>query len=284
MSQYYKPNRKPDYNYGGSHWKLSRSKIDLFLNCARCFYLDNKLGVARPPGFPFNLNSAVDALLKKEFDTHRAGVLVHPLMEEYGVDAVPFMHDDINTWRDNFKGLQFRHDKTGFLITGAVDDIWINKQKELIVVDYKSTSKDARIDSLNEPWHIGYKRQMEIYQWLLHKLGFDVSDTGYFVYANATKNRPAFDGRLEFEITLIPYTGDAGWIEGTLASIKECLESSEIPPAASDCDYCNYREAAGKALRAASGSAPIKDLPKPKPINKTKIAKNNDEESTATLF
>ena len=97
MSQFYKPNRKPDWNYGGSKWRLSRSKIALFLECPRCFYIDNKLGVARPPGFPFNLNSAVDALFKKEFDVHRAAGSAHPLMEQYGVDAVPYAHPDLNT-------------------------------------------------------------------------------------------------------------------------------------------------------------------------------------------
>ena len=65
MSQYYKPDRNPGWNYGGDRWRLSRSKIGLFVECQRCFYIDNKLGTARPPGFPFNLNSAVDALLKK---------------------------------------------------------------------------------------------------------------------------------------------------------------------------------------------------------------------------
>ena len=64
MSVYYKPDRSPDWNYGGNKWRLSRSKIGLFLECPRCFYIDNKLGTGRPPGFPFNLNSAVDALLK----------------------------------------------------------------------------------------------------------------------------------------------------------------------------------------------------------------------------
>ena len=51
---------------------LSRSKVELFMNCPRCFYLDRRLGIARPAGFPFNLNSAVDALLKTEFDRYRA--------------------------------------------------------------------------------------------------------------------------------------------------------------------------------------------------------------------
>ena len=53
MSEYYNPNRMESWNYGGKNWKLSRSKIDLFSSCPRCFYIDNKLGVKRVPGFPF---------------------------------------------------------------------------------------------------------------------------------------------------------------------------------------------------------------------------------------
>jgi len=248
MSKFYKPDRKTDWNYGGPRWRLSRSKIDLFVECPRCFYIDNKLGTARPPGFPFNLNSAVDALLKKEFDVHRVQRSAHPIMEQYGVDAVPFEHKDINVWRENFKGIEHKHEKTGFTVSGAVDDVWVNPKGELIVVDYKSTSKDGKIDSLDEDWHIGYKRQMEVYQWLLRQNGFTVSDTGYFVYANASRNEVAFDGKLEFEVTLIPYTGNADWIEGALSNIKRCLESDEIPTVGDDCDYCAYREFAGKKL------------------------------------
>ena len=52
-------------------YKLSRSKVDNFISCKRCFYIDRRLGVSEPPGFPFNINSAVDELLKKEFDLYR---------------------------------------------------------------------------------------------------------------------------------------------------------------------------------------------------------------------
>ena len=51
--------------------RLSRSKIDLYLNCPKCFYLDVKKRVKRPPGFPFTINSEIDRLLKNEFDIHR---------------------------------------------------------------------------------------------------------------------------------------------------------------------------------------------------------------------
>ena len=83
MSQYYKSKRERNiYDPADSKpFKLSRSKIDLFLECPRCFYMDRRLGVGRPPGFPFALNSAVDALLKKEFDGYRARGQAHPLIE-----------------------------------------------------------------------------------------------------------------------------------------------------------------------------------------------------------
>jgi len=71
--------------------KLSRSKIDLFLECPRCFW-----------------------------------------------NAIPYKCKEIDTWRQNFTGIQFYHEPTGFLVFGAVDDVWINPQGELIVVDYKA--------------------------------------------------------------------------------------------------------------------------------------------------
>jgi hypothetical protein len=249
VSQFYKPNRKPDWNYGGSKWRLSRSKIALFLECARCFYIDNKLGVARPPGFPFNLNSAVDALLKKEFDVHRAEGSAHPLQKAYGIDAVPYAHKDLDVWRENFKGIEHRHAATGLVVAGALDDVWQNSKGELIVVDYKSTSKDKKIEALDEEWHEGYKRQIEIYQWLLRQNGFTVSDTGYWVYANASKDKEAFDAKLEFEVTLIPYKGSTTWVEKTLVELKKCLDTEALPKISLDCDYCRYREAAGEVLK-----------------------------------
>lgn len=247
--------------------------------------MDNKLGVARPPGFPFNLNSAVDALFKKEFDTHRAAKTSHPLMKAYGLDAVPFDDPRMDEWRDSLKrGITHRHPATGLLISGGVDDVWINPAGELIIADYKATSKDEKITALDQEWHDGYKRQMEIYQWLFRQNGFKVSDTGYFVYANASKDREAFDGQLEFEVTLVPHVGNTDWVEGTLLTLKECLDSKDIPEASMDCDYCRYREAAGKALMQARGqTSPVQLEKSATPVGK-KIAKKDEKETQTTLF
>ena len=252
MSRFYNAQRLSSSCYhpeSKEPFKISRSKIDLFLECARCFYTDRRLGVSRPPGFPFSLNSAVDTLLKKEFDFHRVQKTPHPLMESYGVDAVPFEHKDLNQWRDNFTGVRVLHKKTNFLVFGAVDDIWINPAGELLVVDYKATAKQGQVN-LDADWQIGYKRQIEVYQWLLRHNDFLVSQTGYFVYCNGNADAAAFDKKLEFEVTVLPYEGDDGWIDGALEDAKKCLDDPKIPPPNPECDYCAYRQAAAKAAAA----------------------------------
>ena len=270
----YNPNRGADWNYGGKKWRLSRSKIDFFIECPRCFYLDNKLGTKRPPGYPLSLNIAVDTLLKKEFDIHRAKKVAHPLMKQYKIDAVPFQHEDMDVWRDNFKGIRYTHEPTGFSVSGAIDDVWVTPSGELIIVDYKATSKKEEV-SLDAQWQDGYKRQMEVYQWLFRQNGFNVSYTGYFVYVNGKTDVEAFDGKLEFDIKLLPYTGKDDWIEPTLAKIKECLDSENIPASGKSCEYCPYREASGKKLQKLHAE----QVAKKSTNNKTEDTKN-----TQTLF
>ncbi|MBU1000243.1 PD-(D/E)XK nuclease family protein [Patescibacteria group bacterium] len=248
MSQYYNPNRKRNlYDKNSKElFRLSRGKIDLFISCPRCFYLDRKLGVAQPPGFPFSLNSAVDKLLKKEFDIHRANGTKHPLMKHYKVDVVPLSHEKLDEWRDSLRGgITFQIDHTNILVTGGVDDLWINKKGELIIVDYKATSKKEEV-TLDADWQIGYKRQMEIYQWLFRKNGFKVSDTGYFVYCNGNTDKKAFDAKLEFDIKILPYKGDDSWVGGTVSDAIKCLKSDKLPDSGSDCDFCKYRIAVSK--------------------------------------
>ena len=170
-------------------YKLSRSKVDFFLNCSRCFYMDRRLGISQPAGFPFNLNSAVDNLLKNEFDHYRSIQKPHPYIERLGLNAIPFEHEKLDKWRHNFSGVVYQHNELKLHLFGAVDDIWINLDtEELIVVDYKATSKKSEIN-LNADWQIGYKRQMEFYQYLLRNNGFKVSDTGYFVYCNGIRQK-----------------------------------------------------------------------------------------------
>ena len=247
---------KPAANNGFSSWRrrpyepgqkapfaLSRSKVDMFLKCPRCFYLDQRLGIKHPSMPAFTLNTAVDYLLKKEFDARRANGQAHPLMTAYGIDAIPAQHNELEIWRENFKGIRVLHPATNFELFGAIDDLWINPQGEYHIVDYKATSTVKEI-TLDDQWKQWYKIQAEFYQWLLRARGFSVNDVAYFVFANAVKDRKAFDGKLEFAVTVIEYKGSDKWVEKTLAEMKNCLESANVPALGANCEHCQYIEKA----------------------------------------
>jgi CRISPR/Cas system-associated exonuclease Cas4 (RecB family) len=221
--------------------RLSRSKIELFVRCPRCFYFDVVLKIKQPGSMPFTLNSEVDRLLKKEFDVHRAKQQPHPLMTAYGIEAVPFENENMDKWRNNFKGVSYLHPETEIEFFGAVDDIWVDKNGRLIVVDYKSTAKEGEVELTDSPWHDSYRRQMEIYQWLLANNGFEVSETGCFVYVNGRTDKEAFDARLEFRVKIITYLGNRDWIEGVVTKLAKVLADDRLPPPNKDCEFCRYR-------------------------------------------
>lgn len=235
-------------NYRGKYnpsekrlFKLSRSKVESFIQCKRCFYLDRKLGISHPPSFPFNLNSAVDNLLKNEFDYYRKVQKPHPYITKIGLNAVPFNHENIDKWRANFTGISYNHKQLKFHLFGAVDDLWIDlDSNELIVVDYKSTSKSAEI-TIDADWQMSYKRQMEFYQYLLRRNGFLVSDIGYFIYCNGIKNKQLFEESLNFKIHLIPYKGSDKWVEKSLNELHKLLNQNSIPEYGENCNFCNYQ-------------------------------------------
>ena len=252
MPSYFK-RRSPLYNpKGETAYRISRSKIELFIECPRCFYLDRRLGVGRPSTPPFTLNNAVDHLLKNEFDLLRKNGEAHALMKQYKIDAVPYKHEKLSEWRDDMRryiGATHIHPGTNLEVCGIVDDIWVNKKEELIIVDYKATSTTKTI-SLDDQWKLAYKRQMEMYQWIFRQNGFKVAPVGYFVFANAKKDGAKFDGKLEFDLSIIPYEGHGDWIEGVLQNIKDCLDSEKIPQAKFSCEYCKYRREAGVKVNA----------------------------------
>ncbi len=230
---------------GTSPYRLSRSRLESFLACPRCFYLDRRLGI-EPPGIPpYTLNSAVDELLKKEFDSFRRQDKAHPLMTQFGIDAVPFMHPQLNEWRENFRGIQYHHALTNLIICGAVDDLWMRPDGQIVVVDYKSTCTDQPI-TLQSPYRQAYKRQLEIYQWLLRKQGLDVSNTGFFVYCNADKSKIGFDSKLEFKIEILPYEGNDAWVETVVVQAHQCLMNDNRPDYSPGCLYCAYFQATKK--------------------------------------
>ena len=190
---------------------ISRSKIDLFLRCKRCAYLDMRLGIKGPKPFPYNLNSRIDKLLKNDFDKARIKNEKTKYQKEGKINCIPYNHAELDIWREPFKAARFHHKETNIIVAGSVDDLWQDiDTKKISVVDYKSTFTDKfeKLKKFDAPYLISYKRQVQIYQWILSNLGLDISPTSYFLYVNAKLEQETFEDNLSFEWAIIPYKSD----------------------------------------------------------------------------
>jgi len=226
--------------------QLSRSKIELFIECPRCLYLDVARGIPRPSGPPFTLNNAVDALMKAEFDRYRADGLPHPLFETAGLEAVPFRHPDLDRWRHNFTGVRWRDDETGWTMFGAVDDLWQAPSGEIMVADYKATSRNEM--PTTRTLYPSYRRQMDVYQFLVRRQGLTVSNRGWFVYVNGDGRAAQFGERLCFRSALVPYDGVDAWVLYAFRRAIVTIGQANPPPPVEGCEYCAYVAGASAAV------------------------------------
>ena len=232
-------------------YELSRSRIENFVRCPACFYLQQVKVVPFPSIPGFNINEATDILLKRDFDQYRGSETTHPFLQGIGMEhLIPYQHPDFEKWTQSLHfGADGRmntvHQEGNIKLGGGLDDVWFNtKTKELHIVDYKSTSQkmNGKKITLDDQWKASYKRQMDIYVWIMRRKGFKVSSTGYFLYCDGdrfTKERfLKSDGAvMQFKMSLLPYEVTTSWIEPTLLEIKNCLNKSSIPEHSNHCEF-----------------------------------------------
>ena len=220
---------------------FSRTAVDLYCECPRCFYLQHKLKIKRPPGYPFTLNAAVDKLTKAEFDLYRVSKREHPLIQNNGLEMIPLEHPDLNHWRNNRKGVRIEYQ--GYEFYGIVDDIWVHtSNKKWHVVEYKATAKKDPVTSLdpNAEHHRIYQKQVAFYTWLLIQNAHPVDLKCFFVYSTGDNQATHFNDTLSFRTSLIEHTCDTSWVEPTLSALIRCFESPIVPEASASCKHCEF--------------------------------------------
>ena len=238
-------------------YELSRSRIENFIKCRACFYLQQVSGVKFPSIPGYNINEATDVLLKRDFDKHRALGTSHPYLEGEGLaHLVPYQDERFELWTQSLHfGAEGRfntiHTETNLKVGGGLDDVWLNtKTGQVHVVDYKSTSQKSagKKITLEDWWKVAYKRQMDFYIWIMRRLGLDASDIGYFLYCDGDRfTEETFlktsSAVMQFKITLLPYKCDLSWIEPALYRIKEVLHKNNCPEHSETCEHGAFIEA-----------------------------------------
>lgn len=203
-------------------YELSRSRIENFVKCPACFYLE--------------------------------------LLKANGLESlIPLEDDRFERWTNSPQfGLEgyFNtvHEETNLKVGGGLDDVWLNTETgQVHLVDYKSTSQKSpgKEMTLDDWWKASYKRQMDFYIWVMRRLDLNTSDTGYFLYCDGDRftnvNSLHYDGAtMHFRMTLLAYESDLSWIEPTLRQIKELLHAEECPNHADQCEHGKFITACSK--------------------------------------
>ena len=250
MAKRHRGKFNPDNPYP---YELSRSRVETFLRCKACFWL-HQIHKVPPPEIPsFTINSTTDILLKRDADAVR-GKSALPLWEQAGLEhIIPYEHEHLNNWTNslhyglNDSYFNIVHKETNIKFGGGLDDVYLNTETDQIhIIDYKSQAQGTRNpdtyevkpSSLNDPWKIGYKRQMDMYVWVARQKGLNVSNTGYFVYVDAQHkhiegmliDRDPSIAWMKFNASIIPYEADTSWVEPTLVEIKNFLMNQSTIP------------------------------------------------------
>ena len=194
------------------------------------------------PGIDRNtvlLHNTIDALLKNEFDSYRQQKKAHPIMVKNNIDAIPFAHNLLYVWRNySAGGISYFDKKNNIRLYGIIDDIWINRNTELIVVDYKTTSQSHMLDETNM-WNRINQKQLSFYANLLKRNGYKIHNKAYFLY-NIPLKKTQFNLQLDFEAKIQPFAIDDSWLETTLFDLRNCLNQKELPEPTWNCQHCNF--------------------------------------------
>ena len=210
--------------------QLSPNSLNLFLDCPHCFWLDKNMGIKRPPPYPYALNSAVDALLKEEFDAYRSKNLPHPLLKGISGNAKLFGNQNLlNQWRNNLAGIRYFDPELKATLFGAVDDV-LEFEGKLAPLDYKSTgSTSAKI-------YDRFQLQLDTYTFLMEKNGYATTRKGYLAFYIVDKSRGFID-RLPFRKEVMEIDTNPSDIYAIFSDAVSVLRQPTPPPHSQDCQF-----------------------------------------------
>jgi predicted RecB family nuclease len=198
--------------------------------CPRCFWLTQHKVWKRPAGIFPSLPSGMDRILKTHFNKFmEKGQLPPEICKNGECKNMKLFdnHDLLAIWRSNFKGIVYK-DKEGNILKGAVDNI-LMKGKKLIVLDYKTRGYDLKEDTAEH-----YQLQLDIYNLLLRKQGYDTEDYSFLLFY--VPKEVLETGEVIFDTTLVKMKVDVKkaekvWKEAIKLLNGDCPKKS--------CEWCD---------------------------------------------
>lgn len=210
-------------------FKLSPSSLNLMQECPRCFWLAQHKVFTRPAGIFPSLPSGMDSILKVHFDKFmRKGELPPELCNNTECKNMKLFDNEekLKTWRSNLKGISWT-DKEGNILHGAVDNL-LMKGKKIIVLDYKTRGFPLKEDTAEH-----YQNQLDIYNFLLRKNGYETEDYAYLLFYYPREVAPT--GEVVFNTELKKMKVD---IENAEAIFNKAIKLLNGDCPKESCEWC----------------------------------------------
>lgn len=219
--------------------KLSPSSLNLYLECARCFWLRFNQGLRRPEGAVSSLPAGADYTLKAHYDSIRKKGLPPELQGQ-----VPGW-----LWPDEAKVKEMRKNSFGFALTqevwfgGAFDEALELADGSIIPLDNKTRGfppKEA---------HWTHKAQMSGYTLILQEKGIKTRPLAYLVHWFFDHKNIKPVNPLGLNVAVEQIKTNPGEIREKILEAVKVLKGSlpkagqrSGPNANETCPFCWYRQ------------------------------------------
>ncbi len=205
-------------------YKISPSRIYLYVACKRCFYLEVKRGIKRPLEFFPSIPSILDKIFKEIAEEVRERDLPS-YFKKYGL-------------KGKLKRIKLEDKKieeTDLILRGIPDEIIEDEDSKFIPLDYKTSSKFPE-ENLPLPVQI----QLDSYSLLIKLNGFDTGEKGYVFYFVPYYSRG--EKRIRWNIKLYEHKINLKRLKKFIIDIDKILKEDKIPEPSKSCSFCKYIE------------------------------------------
>jgi len=200
--------------------------------CPRCFWLTQHKVWKRPASIFPSLPSGMDKILKIHFDKFRDRGEIPPELKETECENGFKLFEDkelLEEWRNVFKGVRWT-DEEDNIFFGGVDNI-LQKGDKLIVLDYKTRGYPVKEDTADH-----YQNQLDIYNLLLRKNGYETEDFAFLLFY--VPKEVTETGEVIFDTELVKREIDVNNAENIFQRAIEILNDG-CPK--KSCEWCEKR-------------------------------------------
>ena len=236
--------------------RLSKSQLDKFEDCARCFWLAQRHKLKQPDMISSKVWKGVERVAIQHYEEHRRDKTTPcNLLGQVPEGAIPYQADriDMKALRYWGKGLPFVIE--GVTVTTALDDMLqyeAGGKKFYAVIDYKSKSKATDAEATAKL----YKNQANVFDLAANLNDYPTAGVVFFDYwypisvTGSSSKKPDLEG--DHGITLqqwgsqvVSLIADHNGVRTLVKRAAACLDSAMPDPAKDEdgdisCTVCAY--------------------------------------------